>query len=173
MLYFSNRDLRRRSHHRIEVARRLPINQIAFAVALPGLYECKISLQPPFHYVSSPVKLARLLTLGNHRSHSRRRIESWNPRAARTNPLRKSPLRYQIQLDGPLQHHIFEQLVLAYIGANVMYDLPRRQQQSVADSIHAHVVADGPQILGTFSHQRPNQVLRYPAQSEASNHDRR
>ena len=54
-----------------------------------------------------------------------------------------------------------------------MHDLPRRQQQPVAHTIHAHIVADGRQIFRAPPRQCPNQILRHPAQPKAADHDDR
>ena len=53
-----------------------------------------------------------------------------------------------------------------------MPNLPRGQQQTVADSIHAHVVADGGQIPRALADQRANEVLRHAAQPKSADHNR-
>src|SRR5687768_5211410 len=45
LLDFGDRVPRRGGHHRIEVARGLPIDQVALAVALPRFHECEVGVQ--------------------------------------------------------------------------------------------------------------------------------
>ena len=75
------------------------------------------------------------------------------------------------KIDAAGQHHLFQQLILANIRPNVTYNLSRRQQQAVPQPVHANVIADGRQILRSLPHQRPNEILRNPAQSKPANHD--
>jgi len=48
---------------------------------------------------------------------------------------------------------------------------PHGLLQPIADAVNSHVVADRPQILRALAHQCPYQILRHPAQAEASDHD--
>ena len=53
------------SHHRIEVPRRLAIDQIALSVALPGLDDREVGLQPALHHIELAIELAHFLALGH------------------------------------------------------------------------------------------------------------
>ena len=48
---------------------------------------------------------------------------------------------------------------------------PARQQQTVAQSVHAYVIADGLEVLRAFTHQCANQVFGDSTQSESANHE--
>src|SRR5208282_1638120 len=68
-------DLGRGGHHRIEIARRLAIDEITPAVALPRLDECEVGPQRAFHDVGAAVELSRFLALGDHRTNAGRSKE--------------------------------------------------------------------------------------------------
>src|SRR6266576_4608008 len=93
MLHLGNCHLRRRRHHGIEIPRSLPIDQVARSIPLPRLHESKIGGEPALHDVQTPVKFAGLFSLGDDRSHTRRRIKRRNACAPCTNSLREGPLR--------------------------------------------------------------------------------
>ena len=42
MLDLGDRDLCRRRHDRVEVTRSLAIDEVAFKVGLPGMYDCQV-----------------------------------------------------------------------------------------------------------------------------------
>jgi len=173
MLDFGDRDLCRGRHHGIEVPRRLAINQVALPVALPCLHESKVGFQTFFHDVGTAFKLASFLSFSDHRSHTGRRIKSRDSSAAGPNALSKSALRSQIELDGSLEHHFFEQFILADIAADVMHDLTGGQQQAVSDAIDADIIADGAQILCAAADERTNEILWHAAEAKTANHDGR
>ena len=100
-LHLGNHILSRRRHHRIKIPCRLPINQIPPPVALPSLHKRKIPAYPALQHILPPIKLPRLFPLRHHRPETRRRVKPRNPRPARSNPLRKRPLRIQLQLQLP------------------------------------------------------------------------
>ena len=77
----------------------------------------------------------------------------------------------EIQFNLAFQHHFFQQLVFAHIGADVFANLSRGQQQAHAEAVDAHVIADGGEILDAFADQGADQVLRDAAQAEAAHHD--
>src|SRR5689334_3584291 len=59
MLDFSDRNLSGGRHHRVEVARGLAIDEIAFAVALPGVDDREIGDDAALHNISLAVELAQ------------------------------------------------------------------------------------------------------------------
>src|SRR5579872_2277905 len=128
ILDLGNRDPSRRSHHRVKIPRRLPVNQIPHAVALPRAHKRKVRLQPAFHHISAPIELACLLAISNNRSYARRSKERRNPRASSPNALGKRSLRHKIKLHLSRKNHRFQQLVLADISSNMPPNLSRRQQ---------------------------------------------
>ena len=98
-------------------------------------------------------------------------IERRDAGAAGANPLGKSSLRDQVQIELALQNHLLQQFVFADVGPDVFDDLAGGEQQAVAQSVHADVVADGREILRALADQGANQVFRDAAQSESANHD--
>src|SRR5882724_111010 len=58
-------DARRRRHDRIEVARRLAIDEVALGIALPGMHDGKIGEDAALHDIALAVELALLLALGD------------------------------------------------------------------------------------------------------------
>src|ERR1019366_7361434 len=89
------------------------------------------------------------------------------------NPLGKRAQGNQLQIDFPGQHHLFQQLVLADVTALVGADLSGVEHEAESKLVNANVVADGVEVLDAFLHQRPDEVLRNPAQPESADHDAR
>src|SRR5437868_10251688 len=108
MFDFSDRDSCRARHHGIEISRRLAVNQISRAIALPGLYESEIGGQSALHQVWTAIKFARLLAFGHHRAYAGGRVERRNTRAPSSNSLRKCSLRNQFELDLPGENQFFQ-----------------------------------------------------------------
>ena len=52
-----------------------------------------------------------------------------------------------------------------------LLNLAGRQQQPVAQSVHADVVADGGEILHALADQGADQIFRNAAQPESADHD--
>ena len=71
MLDFRDRHLRRRRHHRIEIAGRLAIDEIAFGIALIGVDDRDIGDEFALHDIVRAVEFAQLLPLGNDGSDAR------------------------------------------------------------------------------------------------------
>ena len=129
---FRNRDFGGGGHHGIKIPRRLAIHQVAPLVALPCFDKRKVRLQGALHQVWTSIELARFFVFADDRAHSGRRKERRNAGAAGANPLGKSSLRHQVQLQFALQDQLLEQFVFADVGPDVFDDLSRRQQQTVA-----------------------------------------
>ena len=105
------------------------------------------------------------------RAHSGRGKKCRNTGAAGANPLGKSSLRHQVQFQFVLQDQLLEQLVFPHVGPDVLDDLSGREQEAVAQSIDAHIVADGRKVLHPLADQGANQIFRNATQSESANHD--
>src|SRR5207248_10316656 len=88
-------------------------------------------------------------------------------------PLRERALRHQLDLDLAAQKLPLEFLVLADVGRDHLFDLPRVQEDARAELIDARVVADDGEVLRTACVQRADQIFRNAAQAEAAHHDRR
>src|SRR4051794_41154579 len=81
-LDFGDRDACGRSHYRIEVSRRLSINEIAPLIALPRLDEREVGDKSSFEHIHAPVKIAGLLAIGYKRAIPGGCVEARNARPA-------------------------------------------------------------------------------------------
>src|SRR5262249_22646476 len=86
-------------HHRIEVARGLPVNEIAFRVAPPGVHEEDVGDEAGLHHVGFAVEIANFLALGDDRADARAGEEGGNPCAAGANALSHGALRVEFKLE--------------------------------------------------------------------------
>ena len=100
------------------------------------------------------------------------RVEARDPRAARAQLLRQRSLRDQLQLELAREHLPLELLVLADIRRDHLLHLPRLQQQTHAETIHARIVAHDGEPFHAAVDQRRDQVLGDAAETEASRGDR-
>src|SRR5271165_368097 len=66
MLDFGDRDLGGGSHHGIEVARRLAVDEIAPSVALPGFHESEVSFERALHDVGVAIEFAGFFAFGDY-----------------------------------------------------------------------------------------------------------
>src|SRR5581483_7325284 len=82
---FGNRDLRGRSHHGIEISRRLPIDKISPFIALPGFYKGKIRLQCALHHIHASFEFTRFFVFSDQCAETRWRVESRNSRTTGAN----------------------------------------------------------------------------------------
>src|SRR5215813_12382942 len=69
LFHFRNHVIGRGCHHRIEIPRRFPVNQIAPAVAFPGLDEGKVSADSALHYAACHQLLEQLVLAHIGRNH--------------------------------------------------------------------------------------------------------
>src|SRR5205814_10493911 len=102
-------------HHRIEVARGLPVDEIPETIALPGLDEREVGLERRFEDEGLAVDDAGLFTFGDKRPITGRRKEAADPGAAGPDPLGERPLRDELDLELPTQELALELLVLPHI----------------------------------------------------------
>src|SRR5215813_2398542 len=173
VLDLDDRDLGSRCHHGIEVLRRLPIDEVAPLVALPGLDQGEIGLQRVFQHIGSPFELARFLAFGDYRSVAGRSKERMNARATSPNALGKRALRDQLEVDLACYDHLFQQLVLTHITSLVRANLPGVEHEAETELVHTDVIADGVEVLHAFVYQSTDKVLGNPAQPEATDHEGR
>ena len=164
-------DLRRRRHHRIEVARGLAIDEIAGGIALPGVNDREIGEQAAFHHVFLAVELAHFLAFGDQRTDAGLGEEGRNPGAAGADALGERSLRIEFEFQFARQILLREQLVLADIGRDHLLDLARFQQAAKTDAVDAGVVGNHGQVLHAGVADRVGQRLRDAAQTEAAGHD--
>src|SRR3954452_21053082 len=96
MLDLGNRHSRRRRHDRVEVARRLAIDEITLGVALPGMDDGEVGENAALHDVALAVELALLLALGDERADAGLGEEGGNAGAAGTDALGQRALRVEL-----------------------------------------------------------------------------
>src|SRR5262245_24206101 len=172
-LDLGNRHGRRGRHHRVEVPRGLPVNQVAFRVAFVRFDEREVCPQWRFQHVVAAVDYSRPLPLSDDRAVAGRREEPANPGAAGADTFGECPLRHQGVLNLANDRLPLEFLVFANVAANEMRHLLRPDEHPDAEVVNAWVVADDGQVAGTAGVQRPDQIFRQAAQAEAAAHDGR
>ena len=147
VLDLGNRARRGGRHHRVEVARRTPIREVAVRVALPRFDECEICMQGGLEHVVPAVEIARLLAFCDQRAVAGRRVERGDPGAGRANALGERALRHQLDFDFLLQELPLELFVLADVGGDHLAHLARAQQQPDPRIVGPRVVADDGEVL--------------------------
>src|SRR5262245_54135302 len=65
MLDLGDCDFPGRGHHRVEIARRLPVHKIAFGVALPSVDKRDVRDKPALHDIMLAIELADVLAFGD------------------------------------------------------------------------------------------------------------
>src|SRR6266851_41512 len=88
-------DARRRRHDRIEITRRLAIDEVALGVALPGVDDGEIAEEAALHDVALAVEFALLLALGDEGPDPRLGEEGGDTRAAGADALGQGALRIE------------------------------------------------------------------------------
>src|ERR1700687_2874305 len=83
------------SHHRVKIACRLAIGQVAPAVAPPSFDEREIATEGAFQDVWAAGEFAGLLALSDHGAVAGGRVEGRNTSTASPDALRKSALGIQ------------------------------------------------------------------------------
>ena len=169
---FGDRHARGGRHHRIEVARGLPVDQVALRIALPRPDEREVGEQRLLEHVVTAVDLARLLALGDQRAVAGRREEAADAGAAGADALGERALRHQFDFELAGQELPLELLVLADVGGDHLAHLPVLEQDADPEAVDAGVVADDRELLRPAAAQGRDQVLGNAAQSEAAHHDR-
>ena len=85
-------------HHRIEIARRFSINEVAFGVALPGVDDGQIGDDPALHDVTLAIEFTLFLALGNIGAGAGAGEKSRDARAACADALGQRALRVEFDL---------------------------------------------------------------------------
>src|SRR5579884_3807593 len=137
MLDFRDRELGGGRHDRVEIAGRLPVDEIALGVALPGVDNGDVGEKAALHQVSLAVELARLLALGDDRADAGPGEKGGNAGAAGADALGERALRIEFELQLAGEILLREQLVLADIGRDHLPDLPGIEQKPEAAAVDA------------------------------------
>src|SRR5271166_3671312 len=103
-------------HHRIEVARRLPVDEIALHVALEGVDKGDVGEEPGLHQEGLVVEVADFLALGDVRAHPGAGEEGGDAGAPSADALGESALRRELELELAREIEIGEDLVLADVA---------------------------------------------------------
>src|SRR5208283_593192 len=99
MLDLRHGDLAGCRHHRIEVARRLAINEIAFGIALIGVNNGDIGDKSAFHDIGRAVEFAQFLPLGNECTDTSLCEKRRNTGPACPNSLGERALRVEFEFE--------------------------------------------------------------------------
>jgi hypothetical protein len=148
-----------RRAHRVEVHRRVPVDEVAEAVALPRLHEREVAADRRLEHVRRPSNSRvsffgesfttvpsgsvpeRVAAVADRRARARRREERRDPGAAGAQPLGQRPLRRELDLELARQVLPLELLVLADVARDHLHDLLVSQQDPEAEVVDAAVVA--------------------------------
>ena len=172
MLDLGDREPARRRHHRIEVARRLPVDEVAFRVALPGVDERDVGDEAGLHDIGLAVEVADLLALGDDRADAGAGEEGGDAGAAGADALGQRALRIEFELELAREIEAGEDLVLADVARDHLPDLPGLEQHAEANPVDAGIVGNEGQILRAGFAHRLDQRLGDAAEAEAAGHDR-
>ena len=127
-------------HHRIEVARGLAVDEVAFGIALPGVHDREVGDEAGLHDVALAVELALFLALGDVGADAGLGEEGRDAGAAGADALGQRALRVELDLELAGEKLLREQLVLADIGRDHLLDLARLEQQAEAGAVDAGIV---------------------------------
>src|ERR1700719_148284 len=166
MLDLCNGDLRGRRHHRIEVARGLPVNEVAFAIGSPSMNDRKIGDQATLHNIALSVEVADFLALRHQGADTCLGEECRNAGAAGAYPLRESALGIEFELELATEIKIGKELVFADIRRDHFADLAALEEQPEPGPVDAGVVRDRSQAIDPGFPDRGDQRLRNPAEAE-------
>ena len=171
LLDLGDRHLAGGGHHRIEVPRGLPVDEVAGVVALPGLDDGQVGGEAALHHIELAVELADFLALGDQGADAGLGEEGRDARAAGADALGQRALRVELQLQLAGEVELGEQLVLADIAGDHLLDLAAGQQDAQAEVVDPAVVGDHRQVLDARVADRRDQVLGNAAEAEAARHD--
>src|SRR5208282_625563 len=121
--HLCNYEVSSRSHHWIQIARRLAIDEVAPAIALPRFDKGEIGSQRTFQDVHSAAKFAGLLAFGHNRPKACGRVKRGNARATRAQPPRERPLGIQLQFEFTAERELLEVLIPPDIRGDHLLDL--------------------------------------------------
>ncbi len=171
VLDLGDRDLAGGRHHRIEVARGLAIDEVAFGIALPGVHDRQVGDDAALHDVALAVELALFLALRDQGAGAGLGEEGRDAGAAGADALGQRALRVEFDLQLVREILLRERLVLADIGRDHLLDLPGVEQQAEADAVDARIVGHDGQVLHAGIADRQDQRFGDAAQPEAPGHD--
>src|SRR5208283_3341124 len=120
--------------------RRLPVDEVAFGVALPGVDERDVGGEAELHDVGLVVEVADFLAFRDDRADARLGEEGRNAGAAGADALGERSLRVELELELARQVEVGEGLVLADVARDHLPDLAALKQNAETDAVDAAVV---------------------------------
>ncbi len=191
LLDLGDRHLGGRRHHRIEVHRRVPVDEVAEAVALPRFHHREVARDRRLEHDGAAVEFARLLlgrslrddsvgpvpereaAVADRGARAGRRVEGGDSGAAGAETLGERSLRSQLDLELAGQVLALELLVLADVARDHLGDLLVSKEDPEPEVVDPAVVRDDDEVLGPELAQRADAVLRDAAEAEAACEDGR
>src|SRR2546430_4594406 len=155
-------------HHGIEVARGLPIDEIAPAVSFPRLDEREIAAEAALHHVHAAIEFTRLFLFGDHSSVASGCVKRGNAGTSRAQPFAQGPLWIQFHLQFTAQDQLLEEFVFPDISGDHFLDLALLEQHANPKIIDPRVVAHDGQVLRAFPADSRDKVFRDAAEAEAA-----
>src|SRR3984957_18171491 len=136
-----------RRHIWIEVSRGLPVDEIAFRVALPGMNQGNVGDEASFHHIGFVIELPNFLALRDYRPNTGARKKGGDSRSPSANAFGKRSLRIEFKFEFAREIHARKDLVLADIARNHLLDLTGFKQDTEADPVDASVVGNEGKIF--------------------------
>ena len=171
MLDLGDGDLAGGRHHRIEVARGLAVDEIAFGIAHIGVHDREIGDQAALHHVALAVEFALVLAFGDQRADAGLGEEGRDAGAAGADALGQRALRIEFDLELVGEILLGEGFVFADIGRDHLLDLPGIEQHAEPLAVDAAIVGDDGEVFDAGIADRQDQCLGNAAQAEAAGHD--
>ena len=166
--HFGDDVIRGSRHHRVKVARRLSVDEVAPAVAFPRFDERKISAETALHHVHAAIEFACLLPFGDHSAVTSGCVKRGNAGASRAQPFAQGPLWIQFHLQFTAQDQLLEEFVFPDISGDHFLDLALLEQHANPKIIDPRVVAHDGQVLRAFPADSRDKVFRDAAEAEAA-----
>src|SRR5438552_6466835 len=170
--HFGDDVIRGSRHHRVKVARRLSVDEVAPAVAFPRFDKRKISAETALHHVHAAIEFTRLFPFGDHSAVTCGRVKRGNAGTSRAQPFAQGPLWIQFHLQFTAQDQLLEAFVFPDISGDHFLDLALLEQHANPKIIDPRVVTHDREILGAFTANSSDEVFRDPAKPEAAHKNR-
>ena len=171
MLDLGHRHLARGRHHRIKIARRLAVDEVAFGIAQIGVDDRQIGDDAALHDVALAVEFAHVLALGDLGADAGLGEERRDAGAAGADALGQRALRVELDLELAGEVLLHEGLVLPHIGGDHFLGLAAVEQDAQALAVDAGIVGHHGQILDAGIADRKDQGFWDTAQAETAGHD--
>src|ERR1700720_3925175 len=172
MLDLCNGHFRGRRHHRVEVARGLPVDEVAFAIGSPPMNDRTIDDQATLQKIALSVEVADVLALRHQGADTCLGEECRNAGAAGPYPLRESTLGIEFEFELATEIKIGKQLVFADIRRDHFADLAALEEQPEPGPVDAGVVRDHSQAIDPGFPDQDSQRLPICAETEPATHNR-